>query len=104
MHSIEEYINLVNKTIAEIEYPKQPERLYNPIAYTMALGGKRLRPVLTLLTCEALGGDIAKAIDVAVGIELFHNFTLLHDVGRIALDRHASRQLIDEALDFLREG
>ena len=79
MHSIEEYISLVNKTIAEIEYPKQPERLYNPIAYTMALGGKRLRPVLTLLTCEALGGDIAKAIDVAVGIELFHNFTLLHD-------------------------
>ena len=79
MHSIEEYINLVNKTIAEIEYPKQPERLYNPIAYTMALGGKRLRPVLTLLTCEAMGGDIAKAIDVAVGIELFHNFTLLHD-------------------------
>ena len=45
----------------------------------MALGGKRIRPVLTLMTCEAMGGDLNKALNVALGIELFHNFTLLHD-------------------------
>lgn len=79
MHNINEYTSLVNKAIADIKYPEHPERLYEPIAYTMALGGKRLRPVLTLMTCEAMGGDTSQATDVAVGLELFHNFTLLHD-------------------------
>ena len=45
----------------------------------MALGGKRVRPVLTLMACDAMGGETAKAIDAAVGLEMFHNFTLLHD-------------------------
>lgn len=45
----------------------------------MALGGKRVRPVLTLMACDAMGGDPSHAIDVAVGLEMFHNFTLLHD-------------------------
>lgn len=79
MHTFDEYLSKVNDAIGAISYPKHPSTLYQPIAYTMALGGKRLRPVLLLMACEAMGGDITKALDAAVGIELFHNFTLLHD-------------------------
>ena len=79
MHNYNYYLDLVNKAIENINYPARPALLYEPINYTMALGGKRVRPVLTLMTCEAMGGDVRKAIDVALGIELFHNFTLLHD-------------------------
>lgn len=79
MHDYNYYLRLVDGAIANIHYPAQPNKLYEPIKYTMALGGKRVRPVLTLMTCEAMGGDMSKALDVALGIELFHNFTLLHD-------------------------
>lgn len=79
MHNYNQYLNLVNEAIDKIQYPEHPAQLYAPIAYTMALGGKRIRPVLTLMTCEAMGGDINKAVNAALGIELFHNFTLLHD-------------------------
>lgn len=79
MHNYNYYLDRVNKAIENINYPAQPSKLYEPIKYTMDLGGKRVRPVLTLMTCEAMGGDINKAIDVALGIELFHNFTLIHD-------------------------
>lgn len=79
MRDYNHYLGLVNEAIENIYYPSQPAQLYEPIAYTMALGGKRIRPVLTLMSCEALGGDPMQAIDAAVAIELFHNFTLLHD-------------------------
>ena len=79
MKDYNQYLDRVNRAISAIDYPQQPEGLYQPIAYTMALGGKRLRPVLTLMACEAMGGDADQALDAAIGIELFHNFTLLHD-------------------------
>lgn len=79
MKQFQDYLNTVNQAIAVIPYPNQPRRLYEPIAYHMALGGKRVRPVLTLMACDAMGGDTATAIDAALGIEMFHNFTLLHD-------------------------
>ncbi len=79
MKTFQEYLDIVNQTIAAIPYPAAPSQLYEPIAYHMALGGKRVRPVLTLMACDAMGGDSATAIDAAVGLEMFHNFTLLHD-------------------------
>jgi len=79
MKSFQEYLDIVNQTIAAIPYPAEPRQLYEPIAYHMALGGKRIRPVLALMACDAMGGDSNAAIDAAVGIEMFHNFTLLHD-------------------------
>ena len=79
MKQFQDYLNTVNQAIAVIPYPNQPRRLYEPIAYHMALGGKRVRPVLTLMACDAMGGDTKVAIDAALGIEMFHNFTLLHD-------------------------
>ncbi len=79
MHDYNYYLRLVEGAINNINYPAQPAKLYEPISYTMVQGGKRVRPVLTLMTCEAMGGDLGKATSVALGIELFHNFTLLHD-------------------------
>ena len=79
MKSFQEYLDTVNQAIAAIPYPAEPSQLYEPISYHMALGGKRVRPVLTLMACDAMGGDLNKAIDAAVGLEMFHNFTLLHD-------------------------
>ena len=79
MKPFQEYLDTVNQAIAAIPYPEQPGQLYEPISYHMALGGKRVRPVLTLMACDAMGGDPSVAINAAVGIEMFHNFTLLHD-------------------------
>ena len=56
MHNYNYYLDRVNKAIENINYPAQPSKLYEPIKYTMDLGGKRVRPVLTLMTCEAMGG------------------------------------------------
>jgi geranylgeranyl diphosphate synthase type II len=58
---------------------KSPPNLYDPIGYTIALGGKRMRPMLTLMACDLFDGDINLALKPAIGIEVFHNFTLLHD-------------------------
>ncbi len=79
MLRFEEYVKVASQAIAAIQYPKAPAALYEPIAYTMALGGKRLRPVLALMACDAFCGDYSRAINQVVGIELYHNFTLLHD-------------------------
>ena len=79
MLTFNQYLERVNAAIENLPYPAQPVHLYEPISYTMALGGKRIRPVLVLMACEAVGGDIEKAIMPAVGLEMYHNFTLLHD-------------------------
>ena len=79
MKQFQEYLDFVNQAIAAIPYPQAPRQLYDPIAYHMALGGKRVRPVLALMACDAMGGEMTQALDVAVGLEMFHNFTLLHD-------------------------
>jgi len=69
----------IDEAFSKIQFPSVPADLYNPITYTLAIGGKRLRPLLVLASCQMFGGDIAEAINPAIGIELFHNFTLLHD-------------------------
>jgi geranylgeranyl diphosphate synthase type II len=58
---------------------KEPKNLYEPIDYILSLGGKKLRPILALLSADAFGIDYRKALDVALAIEVFHNFTLIHD-------------------------
>lgn len=67
------------KEFSDKYFNKEPKKLYEPLAYTMESGGKRIRPQLTLLVCKLFGGDIEKALLPAYGVELFHNFTLLHD-------------------------
>jgi len=79
MHSIKYFQKLFNEGLALEDFNKQPIELYNPISYTLSFGGKRMRPVLTLLACDLFNGKIEDALKPAIGIELFHNFTLLHD-------------------------
>ena len=79
MFTSEYLVKYIDAAISKIEYPQEPKGLYDPIKYTLDCGGKRLRPLLTLATCDVLGGDIAVAKNQAIGIEIFHNFTLLHD-------------------------
>lgn len=69
----------VEDEIQQLQLVKAPERLYLPIDYTLESGGKRLRPALCLMACAALGTEVKEAIMPALGLEIFHNFTLLHD-------------------------
>lgn len=77
-----EFASLIETKFTEYSnqfFNKEPKKLYEPLAYTMESGGKRIRPQLALLVCKLFGGDIDKAMLPAYGVELFHNFTLLHD-------------------------
>ena len=69
----------INQAISEIQYPASPRGLYEPIEYTLEGGGKRIRPVLALAVCDALGASLETVKYQALGVEMFHNFTLLHD-------------------------
>lgn len=69
----------LDDALRALAFPMEPEGLYEPIRYTLELGGKRIRPILTLLACELFGGKRVDALPAAIAIEVFHNFTLLHD-------------------------
>lgn len=79
MVKILEFQHIINKLIQKQDFVKSPTELYEPISYVMAQEGKRLRPLLTLLACDLFDGDIQKALYPAMAIEVFHNFTLVHD-------------------------
>ncbi len=69
----------IEKAIAALDWKREPYGLYEPIEYTLASGGKRLRPRLVLLAAEMFGGKEKEVLPAALAIEVFHNFTLLHD-------------------------
>ncbi|MGZ5244720.1 MAG: polyprenyl synthetase family protein [Bacteroidia bacterium] len=77
--SLAKYQQLVEETLKSIQFPSEPDELYAPVKYIMGLGGKRIRPVLTFLSCDLFGGNIQKAAKPALAMEVFHNFTLVHD-------------------------
>jgi len=79
MKSLDQLQEMLSTIFSSVAYPEQPSGLFDPIAYTMALGGKRLRPMMVLLACDTWSDQPERAINAAIGIELFHNFTLIHD-------------------------
>ncbi len=79
MNSITNYKEITSKYISLLKIEKTPNELYDPIRYILSLGGKQLRPVLTLFSAEIFGTDYNKALHAATAIELFHNFSLIHD-------------------------
>lgn len=79
MQQIEFYQEIFKRHLETLDKAKQPQSLYKPIHYILALGGKRLRPVLTLMTAEVFGTPCEKALNAALAIEIFHNFSLIHD-------------------------
>jgi geranylgeranyl diphosphate synthase type II len=79
MYTLLEAQNLVEKHIQVLSIPGTPPELYEPVRYILSLGGKRIRPALVILACDLFDGEVASALIPAVAIEVFHNFTLLHD-------------------------
>ncbi len=79
MQYIEQYQKPFLKFLEGFTTDKEPKNLYNPINYILQLGGKRLRPILTLMAAEIFGGNADRAMDAALSIEVFHNFSLVHD-------------------------
>lgn len=73
------FFDSISQNAAQLTYGESPVELYEPIRYIMSLGGKRLRPIFTLLTANLFTDDWQKAIKPALAVEVFHNFTLMHD-------------------------
>lgn len=69
----------INAEIGKLDWSREPKGLYEPIGYALSAGGKRLRPQLAILGAEAVGGDAQSVLPAALALEVFHNFTLLHD-------------------------
>lgn len=73
-------LDIIEKSLSELGYAElEPRALFEPIGYTLSLGGKRVRPLLCLLACRLYSDNIATALPIARALEVFHNFTLLHD-------------------------
>jgi len=93
------YQKLIGDALISANHEKSPQGLYAPIDYLLALGGKRLRPSLVLMACEAFGQEATNALPAAQAVEVFHNFTLMHDdiMDKAALRRGA--QTVHEKWD-----
>jgi len=79
MQEIKYYQDIINEDLRDIHFPEKPADLYEPIQYLLSIGGKRIRSCLTLLSAEMFNCDISKALPAAIAIEIFHNFSLMHD-------------------------
>lgn len=77
--SVADYRVRLEDFLSNNEFPKEPLRLYESVSHIMNIKGKRIRPLLALASCELLGGDVEKALAPAAAVEIFHNFTLVHD-------------------------
>ena len=76
---LENYREAFLNYLGEHLVKREPEKLYDPVNYIMSLGGKRMRPVLVLMGCDVFGGDVNESMEAALSVEMFHNFTLIHD-------------------------
>lgn len=79
MHSITYYQEVISNHFTSIVVNKEPRNLYEPINYILSLGGKRIRPILTLMAAEIFDSTYEKALKAATAVEVFHNFSLVHD-------------------------
>jgi len=96
MYYIEKYQNSFNDYVETLTTPDQPKGLYNPIMYMLGLGGKRLRPVLTLMVTDMYSGNYERALDAAMAVEVFHNFSLIHDDIMDAAPLRRGKQTVHE--------
>ncbi|MBE0677054.1 MAG: polyprenyl synthetase family protein, partial [Bacteroidales bacterium] len=79
MYSKEELSELINRGMTSLSFDDEAERLIEPVRYILSLGGKRLRPLMTLMSCNIFSDNPEEALMPAIGLEVFHNFTLVHD-------------------------
>ena len=79
MEFLDQYQEIVAKAIEKYRFKDKPVELYEPMNYIISNAGKRLRPIMVLMSCDLFGGDLQKAVKPSLAIEFFHNFTLIHD-------------------------
>ncbi len=79
MNTLKELLEKIETALQSVPYPAKPEGLYEPIEYVLSAGGKRIRPMLTLLAYSLYRDDVERALPAAIGLETYHNHTLLHD-------------------------
>ena len=79
LYTFSDILNKINDEVNSLKFEGNPKSLFEPIDYILELGGKRVRPVLAVMAYNLYKDDIEKSIPIALGIEIFHNFTLLHD-------------------------
>lgn len=77
--ALEKFLQAIQEESSRTIYGEKPEELYEPIRYLMSLGGKKMRPLLTVMATSIFSEDWEKAVRPALGVEVFHNFTLMHD-------------------------
>ena len=79
MFTASELLDKINSHIADLQFERTPKGLYDPVAYVLSMGGKRIRPVLMLMAYNLYKEDVRPVFSPATGIEVYHNYTLLHD-------------------------
>jgi geranylgeranyl diphosphate synthase type II len=79
MYTAEYLLQSINEALEKENFHREPRELYEPITYILSLGGKRIRPVMLLMTVDMYGGSLVTSMPAALGIEIFHNFSLVHD-------------------------
>ena len=99
MYTFEECQDIINKALSNINLKEEPVNLYTPIEYIISIGGKRIRPALVLMACNVFSDTIEDSINAALAIEIFHNFTLLHDDIMDNAEMRRGRQTVHEKWD-----
>jgi len=79
MHTFNDLKAILDKSLHQAEFPAEPNQLYDPLRYILGIGGKRIRPLLALMSCDLFNEDPKKALGAAMAVEYFHNFSLIHD-------------------------
>jgi geranylgeranyl diphosphate synthase type II len=100
MKSIKTYQEQFLEFLNDYNTIREPKNLYQPIEYILNLGGKRLRPVLTLMTTACFGGEVSRAMDAALAVEVFHNFSLIHDDIMDAAPLRRGQETVHEKWDL----
>ena len=79
MESLKKYNKILEEGLKKVSFGDKPDSLYDPVKYILGIGGKRVRPVLTLMSCSSFNCNPIFALEASLSVELFHNFTLIHD-------------------------
>ncbi|MDT8324724.1 MAG: polyprenyl synthetase family protein, partial [Bacteroidota bacterium] len=95
----DEYRKIIDQRLASVIDRDEPVTMYEPARYVLGGGGKRIRPVLVMLACQAAGGDPLDAVDAGVAVEILHNFTLVHDDIMDRADTRRGRQTVHRKWD-----
>ena len=99
MFTASELLERINSHIAELQFTRTPQGLYAPVTYVLSMGGKRIRPVLMLMAYNLYQEDITRIFNPATGIEVYHNYTLLHDDLMDRADRRRGKETVHKVWD-----